>query len=346
MPLAINAQNDFRKGYIITNANDTVYGNIEYASDKSNTTMCNFIQSGQKKAIEYTPYDILGYKLDESGKFFVSKEIKLKNGTNRIFLEYLINGKLNIFYYRDELSTDHYLIHRDSFPMMELPPLEKEIERDGTIYRINDEKSKSILSFFTDDCPELRPQIEKLYLEHKPLIKLAKEYHKLVCSDAQCIIYEKKAYPFVLYIEPVFGFTHYNGSKLNSCNYGFQVYNWIPRYDERFYFKTGFLMQEGNLVDTKSKFIRIPIIVEYQYPIGKLKPTLAIGQNILYICKEDNPTIITTPVEIGLLYSLTKKIKFSLNYNIEFAPLGFLILPEGQQKIIANSINCGIRVKL
>lgn len=345
--VAASAQNDLRKGYIITNANDTVYGDIEYASDKSNSSICKFTPRGSFESKKFTPGDIKAYHFIESGKRYISRETMQTDGNVKVFLEYLVNGKLNLYYYRDPKSKDHYFVERDTLPLIELPPLVKDFYNNGSLYWVQNHKSISILELYTNDCPQLRKRIQKITLEHKPLVKLAEDYHNSVCKDQTCLVYKKKPYPSVYFIEPFLGTINYFHLNHYSFTGGVNLYNWIPRTDERLYFKTGFQYSKLDVDSASARYLKIPLMVEYQYPTGKLKPTAAIGQN-LWFSNSTGETfmIFTTPVEVGLMYSVSEKVKMTLNYNVEFCPISFIFIPDAKFTILTQYISAGIRIKL
>ena len=56
----LNAQNDFRAGYIITNSNDTVFGEIDYRGDILMGKLCKFKTNGN--IVDYLPSQISAYR--------------------------------------------------------------------------------------------------------------------------------------------------------------------------------------------------------------------------------------------------------------------------------------------
>jgi hypothetical protein len=95
------AQTDFRSGYVITLEGDSLWGEINYRGDRFLAAECTFRQQEGKPTI-YRPEDISAYRY-EGDRFFVSKNVEGK----AVFLEYLINGKLDVFYMCDKENTNH-----------------------------------------------------------------------------------------------------------------------------------------------------------------------------------------------------------------------------------------------
>ena len=192
----LNAQTDFRPGYVIDFSGDTLYGDIDYRGDMLMGSICR-LQIHEGEITEYSPYDIAGFRFIDS-KFFVSKEISGK----MVFLEYLINGKVSIFYLRDDLG-DHYYIDKDGLGITELLYEEgvKSVNLHKTVYEnteteeimFNTTKHIGYLKVYMQDYPEIFSKIESLQKpDQAPLIRLAEKYHNGVCPDEMCVVYEKK----------------------------------------------------------------------------------------------------------------------------------------------------------
>ena len=57
------AQNNYRPGFIITVQKDTIYGEIDYRTDKMNAKRCVFQSQGNDtEPVTYHPFEILGYR--------------------------------------------------------------------------------------------------------------------------------------------------------------------------------------------------------------------------------------------------------------------------------------------
>ncbi len=110
----LHAQRDFRPGYIIKNSGDTLYGKIDYRNDLLMSSVCTF-KANDNTINEFLPKDILAYRLIDS-KYYISREVNGKS----VFLEYLIKGKVNIYYLRDD-TGDHYFLDKEGVKLTEIP---------------------------------------------------------------------------------------------------------------------------------------------------------------------------------------------------------------------------------
>ncbi|MFZ4456031.1 MAG: hypothetical protein ACOYOT_07410 [Bacteroidales bacterium] len=348
----LNAQVDFRKGYIISINNDTTNGWIDYRGDQSNSIVCRFKTSTKSEVKEYAPFEIYAYRFIDSGKFYISKQIKTSESKKKLFLEYLINGKLNLYYYRFKM-VDHYLVEKDTLKPIELPPLEKMVKIDGREYIRHDYKTSSIIEILTQDCPELKDKIKNLYLEQKPLIKFAKEYHNRVCGNNGCLIYEKKQFPVTFLLEPIIGIrTANSGPELGGkFEYGLFVHNWMPRTSEKIFFKFGLVksitsMPIYHYSEThyeNQEVYRIPLMFEYLYPKGIIKPTFGYGWNLI-LSKEEG-SILVDNFDFGLVTKINSKIQISTTLNLLSSPI-YAILTNQIFTIGLPTYYFGLRIKL
>jgi hypothetical protein len=103
--IKLQAQENFQPGYIITNSNDTILGFITKLENES-FNKCEFKKAYNQKVTTYLAGQIRAYRFENDGKFFITKKIPVISGDSVRFLEYLIKGKANIYFMRD--NTDHY----------------------------------------------------------------------------------------------------------------------------------------------------------------------------------------------------------------------------------------------
>jgi hypothetical protein len=278
VPGFMNAQTDFRPGYIIKNSGDTVYGKIDYRRDQLMSSLCKFKDSDQK-ITEFSPDDILAYRFINS-KFYVTKEINDK----KVFMEYLIKGKINVFYLRDE-QGENYFLSKDSAQLTRIPYDEGIKEIDGIKVFYRTQKHIGILNYYMQDAPQLQPRIQSMKKpEYENMIKLAEDYHNAVCKGEKCIIYEKKV-PFIK-VNPevtagVVTFKNNDEDLINRSYFqcGMIAHFWMPGMNENFYFKTGFIYSQAEKVNgEKTGYLKIPTHIEYMAPITyRIRPSVSIG---------------------------------------------------------------------
>jgi hypothetical protein len=324
------AQKDFRPGYIINASGDTIVGEIDYRGDIVMSNICRF-KSANNEVREYSPMDIEAFRFINS-KYYVSKEVE----SNKVFLEYLIKGKVNIYYMRDE-KGDHYFIDKDDMQLKEIPFEQGMRDVDNKKLFYQSTIHIGLLNLYMHDTPELHSQIQSVKKpEHYNLIKLAEAYHNTVCEDEECIIYGRSL-PFIKILPEITGgagkYSNVEGLSDNfSSQFGVIGHIWMPRSSEKLYFKTGLLFTQLEINGAKQNLYKIPCHFEYIYPRGYFRPRLAYGLNF-YL-----PTYRSVSFDVGGNIKLSKHLYLSVTSDIEFHSR-ILILPKD---LLSYSLKLGL----
>ena len=297
------AQSDFRPGYVITNENDTINGLIDYRGDTRNSKICVFKENATSASREYLPSQIKAYRFPES-KYYVSRNVLEKGTENDLFLEFLVNGIADLYYYRDGNSS-YYFIEKSDGQLFELSNDEVEIKKDGKTYLRQTKQYIGSLRYAFADCPQLFETINNATLETKSLMNITKKYHNYVCDSSKCIIYEKKVPGVKFTIAP---FVSMNVSTLNIEN-GRYIYETIefesstypsigvllntsiPKASEKLSLQVsaevgkivfdGYGTYGGNSssheVHLQSTPLKGKIGLKYTYPTGRFRPMIVVG---------------------------------------------------------------------
>jgi hypothetical protein len=344
----LNAQTDFRPGYIILPSGDTIAGKIDYRGDILMGRDCRFIPSGTDKELKYSPYNIIAYRFVDS-KYFVSKEI---NG-EKLFLEFLIKGKVNVYVHRNP-KEDQYFIEKEGLGLTELPYREEIRYNENVPYEYRSTTHIGLLNMYMQDVPEFQSRIAKMWMpKQRWLIELAEDYHHKICKDESCMIFEKKL-PFLkLDLELVGGMIIYNSESMQDINYlnydeklknnkyfqtGVIAHLWLPTVNEKLFLKTGLLYSTFKSNNSTKTTYKIPIQCEYIYPKSLIRPSLAYGINLY------KPFAYTVAITPGLNIMISRNVFMEIVYNLDFVPnYRFPLFPE---KKLANSILAGLIIPL
>lgn len=319
--LEILAQSDFRDGYIIKNNNDTVYGLIDYKGNKASAKKCIYRVNINSDNQVFTPDDIKCYRFIDS-KYYVSKSVNIDNEIKQLFLEYLINGIVDIYYYRDD-KGEHYLVDNGTDKLYELKCEEKEIIINNTQYIEKTKDYIGVLKFTFQKSPTISKKVENIDLNHTSLIEIAHDYHNEVCSGEECIIYEKRLTKIKSTYGILIGLNGISISQtgefaddlyyMRNSQFGFELFPSIGLYykvnmpfvNERLYFQYEGTYSHVNL-KTSNSYIRPEndmnylndisltqnmfnnlVVLKYEFPKGKIRPTFQIGGFAKYFFKTD-----------------------------------------------------------
>ncbi len=314
------SQADFRKGNIIELTGVTISGELDYQGDIQNSKLIHFRNKDNDSI--YNPFEIESYSFD-NGKSYTSKIAIIDNDTLKIFAEYLVKGKRDLYFNRSK-SGFHYLISDSNLTIKELPYKIEIVNINGVNYQKVNKQFVGLLKSYFNDCPALFPKIDKLNSpERKTLISLTKDYHDITCGEESCIIYDRKKYQIKIAIEPVYRYYTKNilisDTILNA--YGVNLYLWLPNSSERLYFKTGLIFSKPSPYN----YFQIPIQFEYVYPFQVIKPKFNIGVNAQFVKESDLflGGTVTALVGTGFYIKMTNWMYLDFDINSDLFAMSY-----------------------
>lgn len=213
--VVVQAQHDWQPGYILKSDGSKQEGLIDLRNSKSNSGVCYFRASAASKTESYTPNKLTAYRFTD-GKYFISRSLPEFELNEPVFLELLIEGKLNVYHYL-ETSIDRYFVEKDG-TVYELENTEKIIFRGSDKLEIERKEYIGLLNILLQDA-NMQEEISKSKMTPKSLVEIAKTYHNIVCTEEECIIYELGFLPKKIAISPFAGFTY------NKVNFGSQIHS-------------------------------------------------------------------------------------------------------------------------
>jgi hypothetical protein len=312
------SQNDFRPGFIVTLENDTIQGFVDYRGDLKNSRYCTFKKNKESAHVQYNPRDIKAYKFTDS-KYYVSKKIAIEQQQDHVFLEFLVDGIVNLYYYAD-INNSQYFIEDRSGNLHKLTnEASDEYLKDIGYVRINSKRYIGLLKATFADCLEIQPEIERVHLNHKSLINIAKNYHNYVCDGEKCIVYQKPVPKLSVKIAPVVGgnasFLRFNEGLYSNFEFDQNYFPFmgvfldavLPRFNEKLSleiestlnkpsFYGRFFDNSGITTDYYQANINVFLMqssasLKYTFPRNKIRPTFAIGLSSNIFLSKDQKTI-------------------------------------------------------
>ena len=181
---------DYLSGYVITQTGDSIAGKILYKGNNSYNDVCIFREEGKNEDKHFTPNDIKSYRYFNS-KCYVPMNISIRDQNQTVFVEYLLNGIVSIYYYGYQ---NEYYVKSETGEILLLSDEEKIIHReDGSSFVYRPKKYVGILRHvFANDHKTLETLDNKnIALNQNNLISLGKSYHNSVCREWECVVYEK-----------------------------------------------------------------------------------------------------------------------------------------------------------
>jgi hypothetical protein len=342
----VNAQSNFIPGYIITAEKDTLYGHIDFRSNKAMNTRCRF-KAADNTITDYSPSDILAFRLLDS-KYYISKKV----GLDDFFLEYLINGKVDIFFMYDNL-TFRYFIEKDDVMLTEIPYEEGIRLEDGKKLKYKSTTHIGYLFYYMQDAPHLHSKIKSIRKPNKSnLVNLALDYHNSAGEGEPVIIYERLLPLFNLSVEPFAGITKMVFFDMLTIRSGVNFYLSSPRFNDQISFKTGVhfpLFANEEYEGSSLTIYHIPAQLQYNFRTpGKLKPHVSGGWNFWKFKTDDRSEIAHTfSLNAGIKYQLSEKLHFNTNIQSDFVPFTSVFFNRGVIiDLVSYSLNFGLVIDL
>lgn len=322
--LHASSNNNLREGYIISLKGDTLKGFLLSQISRNASEKCIFKSNVDSESKIYQPGEIVGYRYLD-GKYYVSKEISTDSISKKVvFLEFLIKGMTNVYYYVDD--EEHYYIEKSPDGLTELT--QKEKVYDGTSYIIPS-RSKGKLIYMMQDCPGINNEIQKTRLTHKSLIKLTKNYHDKVCTSERCVIYEKGNISAKVKFGLLLGFSEnmYNFGGMMSTNFGcnyqigavLKVSN-IFMFNEHLNLKINFILEK----DSKSYTLTLQDNYKYcniiynnvSYTLNKTDYGVNSMKYLPSLYADLNVIDFKIPVSLNYAFDISKKTTFTCGIGI------------------------------
>ena len=260
---AIYGQDNFKRGYIITHKNDTISGWIDFRTDAQNMSVCKFKTEESGKARSYLPGEIFGYRFDREGKFYVSRDITINDLQRNVFLEYLVQGIRNLYYYIDTstsmMGNQYYYFFEDEAGNM-IPVTKKPDEYINNKVQ-EDVRYVGMIKYLFQNQETILKKADKLRFNQKSMIHITKEYHDQVCTTGEeCIVFEtkedKEYFQFKFF--GYGGFLLYNGQKktfntIISPVIGGGLNIFVPRFTKKLRFQADLALSQIHSTRTFDK---------------------------------------------------------------------------------------------
>jgi len=181
--LGVMGQDNFKKGYVITLDNDTLFGKINDAGGYKNSRLCIFKPKKEHKVTEYLPGEIKGYLMYRD-KYYVSKQVADKDGSKYIFMEVLIEGPVNLYHDRKSTEKAFYIQKKDSnLILLENEEVQLRYKPEENIavlysptYILHNRIYRDTLRYVFRDSKKISNQVESVEYDAKSLTRITKNY--------------------------------------------------------------------------------------------------------------------------------------------------------------------------
>lgn len=167
-PIIASAQPGWLRGYIVTNASDTLYGKVYYTTAGQRSAKCLFKEDGYNDKVKYRPFTIKGYYVNK--KYYISRIYDIHPSLTYglgVFMEYINvqdKGPVMLLKYR---NTDHEYGFFQTFLL----------RKGNPSYEINHMKFRKSVAAFFKDYKELHDDILAKKYKKRDLPEIVKRYN-------------------------------------------------------------------------------------------------------------------------------------------------------------------------
>ncbi|MCX2740416.1 PorT family protein [Pontibacter anaerobius] len=186
-PLSIQAQSDFKPGFVVLISGDTLSGWVDYRSNMLSTKVCKFKSAEAAAVVSYSPQDVMAYGFPND-RYYASKYVQEDSAT--VFMEELVRSKINLY-----TLNGAFYVEKEGLGIEELVHEFREYySEDGVLHRTRANKHIATLNKYMNDCIPMIEKIERVSLTQSSLIRLIKEYNE--CSPGAPVVVFKESKPW------------------------------------------------------------------------------------------------------------------------------------------------------
>lgn len=309
LPGRLCAQTDFRPGYIVLSAGDTLRGLVDYRGDVRNAKMCHFKRTSSEAATKYSPFDLLSYGFPNHKSYDAKNIVNAAGEQERLFLEAIEKGRVNLYYYKEEPEALHYYLSKGDGELFELIETKQTVYRDTGTYVITNKRYLGIMDMLMGDYRKITPRFKRTSLEHQPLAALVRDYNRSFITQSPAYSSTSPLFrvragalagvqytsirfrsgdnavyrylnesDFGMTQSPVFG--AFFNTTLSKVNQKFSLQFELLYQDNQF---VGSRQRRVSLITTyqdvalRIRYLKLPVLVRYTFPTGVVRPYLNAG---------------------------------------------------------------------
>jgi hypothetical protein len=228
----------------------------------------------------------------------------------QLFLEVIEKGRVSLYYYKDALDEIHYYMNKGEGELYELVVKEFLVEKDAKTYQATSNRYKGIIHLLMSDYRKVVQKYSEISLNHKSLSELVREYNAHFANASQEGTFSRPVPLFrvvlgvsggvqmssIRFTSEYSSYSHLTRSPFDRSitpAFGVFVNTTIPKVNEKLSIHTELLYQThyytafnehqsfGQTVRNDVSFqmhsLKLPVMVRYTYPKGRVRPYLNIG---------------------------------------------------------------------
>ena len=192
--MAVRAQQNPVKGYIITNTGDTIRGTIDYQTRGKMARACHFQREGETSYATYQPGQIAGFRMMDDGVYFVTRRFPVDGELQTIFAEYLVQGGMSLYRYEDTwTNAQFYLVDSDGKVALVKDPGDLSAYSAEDAKKKHDETLLPAMDMLKKSDKALK-QLQNGTITANKLLTITRDYNNEYCQeDGDCVVFQYNA---------------------------------------------------------------------------------------------------------------------------------------------------------
>ncbi len=316
------AEGSFVKGHLFTVQKDTISGWIKYQDNAELALGCVFRKSLKGPSQKYGLKELTGFRFDIEKRDFNKRTVEHLRYPKEVFLETIISGKLELYYWKDYLIGDVMYMTKQGDSLLIPFPFSQFDGNPGEWYMrlekvVLTTEHQDTLCKYMEDRPDLFKDIK---LIKKPkldnLTRLIMKYDNIVDTAEILDKTSPLSRPASFFITPGITNSDYNLHSRTSWDLygGATISIRLSGKDDQFTINAGFykLLVNGIPIyrDLNSHY-KIPIYLEYRFMGKWFRPFIGVGTD--GFVSEYSTRYLFSPA-VGFSIKIIDRIAFSLRY--------------------------------
>ena len=322
---------NFRPGFIITNEQDTINGWIDFRTDARNMAVCNFKACESCEVTTFLPGEIFGYRFYEEGKFYVSREIEIRGEPRTVFLEFLVQGMMNLFYYVDTSSefgeVMYFFFEDQNGRMISVTRRPNEFIRDesGHLRVHEDWRYRGMIRYLFKEEETVSQQADRLRFDRQSMINIVRKFHDLTSPiDKEYIVFENPNKDFRNFQFSIYGGALIFPNIISAPMIGGRMNISVPRLNRNLSFQADLgvsrAARENDVV-----FI-LPLQAGLKYALGResnMRPTVGFGFALPFAYAPRESSFVIFPMTGYASLGLEGNVLF---FDVELHVFSFMMM--------------------
>ena len=327
-------QKSFRPGYVVLPGGDTLRGEVDARGQQRMTRGCLFRPADGAAPTRYAPADLKAYGV-RGGARYVACRLPLPIGVevpgvlaapSLLFLQVLAQGRAMLYTYADENDQARYYLGQGGQPLIELVQTTRIIQTDQAPIQERTFPFRQVLSQAFGDCAAVQPLVLKAELADSQLTAIFDRYNAcaqdgrapswsaarisrarfgliLGAQMANSALKDKGDVTLRSRLRPLLGV----GLLVNPAMFNRKV---AVRIEALYYaqlHEAEYRRNNGVVTTLNSdcrasvslKTVRVPLLLRYTVPLGKLKPYIQAGVETAVLLNPKEALIVEKNQDLG-----------------------------------------------